>query len=233
MKRVILGIALFFLVSLNTFAQKHEIGIGINTGYSFFRGSGSESTSFINDNTYTNSPLGKKFMLSYGIGVDYKYVFRSNLLLGLEVAYEDLRTKVDIDGYTSYEPEIHPISGRTILHNYFLNASPLVGYRFNFGDFSLDALGGFDVAYSLDTEEKAKYRDLDGNKIQFTYGRKDSYIDLDIRPKIRLNANYKQYTVYASASFGLMDYYKDWDGSNDAAYLNTIRLGIQYRISYK
>lgn len=233
MKGIILGIALLFGTGLNTFAQEHEIGIGINSGYSFFRGSGSESTSFVNDNTYTNSPLGKKFALSYGIAADYKYVFRSNLILGLGLAYEDLRTKVDIDGYASYGSEIGSISGRTILHNYFLNASPLVGYRFDFGSFSLDALGGFDVAYSLDTEEKAKYRDIDGNKIQFTYGRKDSYIDLDIRPKIRLNANYKQYTLYTSASFGLMDYYKDWIGSDDTAYLNTIRLGIQYRISYK
>gem|GEM_PF-138592 len=228
MRKICVVIFIVLLVGLQTHAQSHEFGVGINTGYSFFGGSGSESHSFVINDTYTNSPLGKELKLSYGLSVDYKYIFRNNIILGAEIAYEDLRTKVNINGYHEYG-ENHKSSGKTILHNYFLNGSPFVGYRFNLETFSFDILAGLDVAYSIDREEKVNYKKEDGRKKKFTKSRKDDYVDIDLRPRLQLNFNYKNYTLFTGASFGVMNYYKDWVGSDDVAYLNTIRLGFLYR----
>ncbi|MDL2255084.1 hypothetical protein LJC44_03100 [Parabacteroides sp. OttesenSCG-928-G06] len=227
-----LFLVFLLIASTSVFAQGHEFRVGINSGYSFFRGESSESSSFVNahgtSDVYTNSPLGKKFTLSYGISANYKYVTNRHFIIGAEIAYEDLRTKVDLESY--YGVSTQKTEGRTYLNNHFLNASPFIGYRIPVKNMSLDIIAGVDIAYSLDVKEYGKYKETDGKDIKFTCSRKDSYIEVDIRPRLQVNANYKKYTLFAGASVGLKDYYEGWTGGSPEAYMNTIRIGIQYRI---
>lgn len=222
-KKHLLFIALL-VISLNSFSQNHELSIGLNTGYSFFSGESSSRTTFLNaagtSDVYTNSPMGKKFTPSFGVSANYKFVFMRYFMVGAEIGYEDLRTKISLVGDNT---------GRTILNNHFLNGHPFIGLRLPLKNISFDVTFGLDFAKSLKCKEYGKYKDGSGHEAKFTNTR-DSYIDSDVRPRIDLSVNYKKLVFFTGASFGSKNYYEDWMGGNPEAYLNTIRIGARYRI---
>src|SRR5450755_842612 len=90
-------IALLFLT--NTFGQKTEYGISLNSGLFSLAGRSAESTSFINfdnfiNSGYTNNPFGSNVGFSYGLSGDLKRVSKKDWIIGFDLGYEYLRSKI-------------------------------------------------------------------------------------------------------------------------------------------
>lgn len=222
---------LMMLVSLSAFSQKHEIRVGLNSGVATFRGNRAASETQINvnsSNVFVNDPLGKEAAFSYGVSANYRFVFRKHFFAGLDLGVENLRTKVNnvkVGGLEDYTT-----SGETKLNQLFVNTNPFVGYRIGFKNLSLDLSAGVDIASLSRSREKGDYKDEEGKKQKFENDVKDSYLSTDWRPRVQAALNFRRYTVYAGYSWGLENYYQDWDGGSPKAFLNVFRFGLQFRI---
>ena len=221
---------LFLIILLTTainilFAQQNEWRLGANTGISFFTGNGAKENSSINYDSYTNSPLGKHPAPSYGIGGDFKHLYRNNFILGGGLGYENLRTKVNLTRNFPLSGKI----GKTLMNNHSIYIDPYIGYRFPLNKFSLDVIGGFDFAYMFKCIEKAEYKNENGETKKLTNDR--NYIYLDCRLRLQTNFNYKRISLNISYSYGLRNYYFGFDGGKTPhSNINALRVGLQYRI---
>src|ERR1700689_792756 len=87
---------------VNSFAQKTETSISFNSGLFSFSGQSAEGTTFINyDATtksgYTNNSYGSKNALCYGFSFQRKRIAGWNFILGYDLGYEVLRSKISIN----------------------------------------------------------------------------------------------------------------------------------------
>jgi len=107
MKHVILIFASLVIIQ-NLTGQKTEIKGALNSGLFSFSGLTARGTTSINwdDQTnsgYTNGVYGSKCALCYGISINLNRVTKRNFLFGIDLGYETLRSKMNIDridGYT-------------------------------------------------------------------------------------------------------------------------------------
>lgn len=103
-KNFLLSLTMAVLVT-SSFAQKTEFYTALNSGLFSFRGVSAVSSTQINAyrsdfsplTTYTNNPYGNKNGLCAGVSVGVKRVFKSKLIVGTELGFELLRSRVDID----------------------------------------------------------------------------------------------------------------------------------------
>lgn len=101
-----LRLLLLCLVSATfAYGQKVEVAGQLNTGLARFIGESAGKTTTIlysknpeGTDSYTNSPYGNIFALSYGASVQLQRVTRNNLLLGVQAGAESLRNRINIDG---------------------------------------------------------------------------------------------------------------------------------------
>jgi len=92
----------------NLTGQKTEIKGALNSGLFSFSGLTARGTTSINwdDQTnsgYTNGVYCSKSALCYGISINLDRVTKRNFLFGIDLGYETLRSKMNIDridGYT-------------------------------------------------------------------------------------------------------------------------------------
>jgi hypothetical protein len=239
MKKSLLALPFLFL-SIFTHAQKTEFGISLNSGLFSFAGGLAESSTSINydssiNSGSTNNPYGSKSGLSYGISANIKQVTKKNLVLGIDLGYEVLRSKISINSVWSYD-EIsagvyYDANGQTFLNNDFINLFPQIGYRFKSKKVSFDLVAGSDIAFCLNATEKGEATATNGIKYNTNVDRKT--INKDFRPRIQLTANYKKAGVYAGYSYGLTDYTSDylWGdnlGDSDGTYSRFFRFGLTY-----
>ncbi len=238
MKKTFLIITL--CVSSFLFSQHAEISVGVNSGLFSFRGISAVDHSNINasdfSNGYTNNPYGTKSGLAFGISWDYKYVFKNNLLLGANLGYENLRSKVNINqvmvNTLSFPGSVvinESATGKTNLINNNINFFPYLGYRIPVKNLNLDISAGADVAFILSAKEKGSATATDNITYETSADRKT--ISTDFRPRIQLNAQYKKYGVYIGYSFGMVNYMKDYIGLGDyEAKSRMLRFGLTYQL---
>jgi hypothetical protein len=236
MKKLLL-LSIFLFANTIIFGQKTELSIGLNSGLFSFSGKSAEKISSINfdDKTnsgYTNNPYGSELGLCYGISGNVKRVTKSTFIIGFELGYETLRSKVlvnAVNGYTGTSTYQDFGVGSTILNLNCVNLYPYFGKRFNVQKFSFDFLVGSDFSYIGNAYEKGI---LNSHKDGIYETSKDrNTIDFDLRPRIQLTVNYQKTGVYFGYSSGLVNYKSEYDGSGiDVAYGNLIRFGVSYRL---
>lgn len=227
----------YLVLSVFIFSQKTELRASLNSGLLSFKGNSAENVSFINSSTsnaYTNNPYGTISDLGLGISLNYKYILTNNLFFGADLGYENLKSKLNINQviiYGGFAPPYYiPLeaNGKTnIIFNNF-NIEPFLGYRIPIEKINFDVTGGVDFGFILSAKEKGSAFASDGKTYATSLDRKT--ISMDFRPRIQLDINYQKFGVFLGYSFGIVNYYKDYDGGNPEAKSKILRFGLTYQI---
>ncbi|WKN44103.1 outer membrane beta-barrel protein [Tunicatimonas pelagia] len=233
MKKVLLAVYLLFHFT-NTYCQSTDINVNLNSGLFSFAGESAVSSSWINLNAqgdgYTNTPYGSQGGLSYGISTSITQFFNSNFLIGAELGYELLRSKVEITRVSGNGGGGMPIAadGQTYLRNRFINLFPKIGYRWAVAQTSIDLSVGMDIGYCLSAQEKGN---AEAGTQDYTTERDRKTIDTDIRPRIQANVSKGKYGGYVGYSRGIKNYKSGFIGGTNEAYSRLIRFGLTYRVN--
>src|SRR5699024_4587640 len=82
---------------------------------------------------YTNNPYGSNKALSYGLALRIQRVTSGQSILGIQLGYEVLRSKMHINQiFTNNPASPFEVSGQTVLKHRVINIYPAAGYRFVF-----------------------------------------------------------------------------------------------------
>lgn len=216
------------IISLMAVAQQSEFSVSLNSGLFSFEGAGVESTTNINEARYTNNPYGSHPALSYGISTDYKYVTAGRFIAGVGLGYEKLRSRVDIDKVFLNTMPLEA-TGRTFLSHEFLNLNPFIGYRLPIRQVVVDLTVGIDVGILLNAYERGRATASNGQVFTASSDRAHM-MNTDLRPRIQLEAHYKQYGIYVGHSTGLSNYQEGMVGGVEhGAWSKMLRFGVSYR----
>jgi len=239
MKKTVLTLSIVCILN-SVFAQRMEYSLSFNSGLFSFAGRSSASSSFINgnhsstaSNAYTNNPYGSKNGLCYGMSANVKRVTKINIIYGIDLGYEMLRSQTTINGVYDYSvalsSTLNPASGKTNLNFSFINLQPFAGYRFAIKPVYIDITAGVDVARCLTAREDGNAKTTTGLAYNTSMDRKT--ITTDIRPRVQLAAGYKRWGVYTGYSLGLKNYLKDRvSGGTNESFSRILRFGITYRL---
>jgi hypothetical protein len=233
---------LSILLILTVSGQKNEYGISLNSGLFSFGGKNSVKTTFINlvssvySSGYTNNPYGTQNGICIGLSGNFKHITKGNFITGFDFGFENLKSKVTIDQvyYTLTSLFYENATGKTFLNYHFLNLFPYVGHRLKFNELSVDVIGGIDIGYVMQADEKGDAVSESGNSYTTAVERKTQSFDL--RPRVQVSADYNKFGVYVGYSYGLVNYIKGYyvagsTGTNSAASESRmIRFGLIYRI---
>ncbi len=235
MKRI-LPAFICILVSATTFAQKTEFGVSLNSGLFSFNGKSAGSSSFINysDQTktgYTNNPYGTKKRLGYGISGFVKRISKRDLIYGIDLGYELLKSSIQINrisDFTGSSTSDITANGKTYLKYDNINAFPFIGYRVDLEKLNLDFVGGFDFGLLLNSTEDGSALASNGITYKTSLDRKT--ISTDFRPRIQVATGYNNFGVYIGYSYGLTNYKSGYLGGTSEAYASIIRFGLTYKL---
>lgn len=216
-----------FLISLN--AQKNEANVLINSGFFKFSGKSATKTSFfeqkLTDVCYTSNPYGTTPTLSYGLGFNFKRQLKSNFILGIDIGYEILKSKVDI---VLIKPFIAgEAKGKIYLSQNVLNIFPFMGYRVNLNkNNKIDITGFIEMANLFSSREKGNAILLSNSKTYYSDNRNDK-INTDFKARIQAAFYQKNLGLYIGYSYGLSNYFKNIGGE---AYSRYLRMGLVYQL---
>lgn len=235
MKKLLLTVAALLTLIL-AHGQKTEYRLSFNSGLFSFGGPDAEKSTFINYNNqtqsgYTNNPYGSKGELSYGLSANIQRVTKQNFIMGLDLGYEILRSKISIRsifGQPVNEYSNLSAEGETYLKSDFTNIYPFIGYRILDKSITLDLTGGIDIAHCLSTKEDGEATDSNGKKYEISRDRKT--INNEVRPRIQLSTGFKKTGLYVGYSYGLANYQKDYI-PQFKSYAKFIRFGLTYKIN--
>ena len=236
MKNLILTITALLTLTIAR-GQKTEYRISLNSGLFSFAGRSASETSFINffnDHTksgYTNNPYGSKDGLCYGMSGNIQRVTKRNFILGMDLGYEILRSKISIvgvSGYTGTSTFEYSATGQTFLNYNFMNINPFFGYRIIEKPIILDITGRIDVAHCFKAQEEGNATDSNGTKYE-TFGDRKT-IKSEVRPRIQISTYYKNFGLYFGYSYGLTNYMSDYRGGIFESYARLLRFGLTYQI---
>ena len=234
MKNVILSV-LAVILSYPLFAQKTEHFLLLNSGLFAFQGASAEKTSQINlysGNTgYTNNPFGAERGLSYGLSYQIQYVSKGNFIAGVNLGYENLRSKTTINAVNGFDGKAtfqETASGRSNLSNHFINGFPYVGYRILSRQISVDLTGGFDIGYLVKSVEDGQAIGNNGTKYSSFLDR--TGVKFDIRPRLQLSAGYARIGAYVGYAYGFSNYRRGWVGGQNQCNAEVIRFGLMYKL---
>jgi len=226
-----------FLISALTYsyAQKAELTFSANSGLSYFRGETAANATFMNYNQitrtgYTNNPYGSRTALCYGASILLQRASQKNLVTGLELGYESLRSRITLNEISIYDgisTTSYAATGHTNLNSTFLSLNTFVGHRFNLKVLTMDMLGGFELGYCYGIREKATLT-ANGNSYDTSFKR--TKIEGDARLRAQINVSYKRAGAYLGYSLGLTNYLVGYVGGKNEAFINYIRFGLRYRI---
>ena len=226
---------LLVLSSFNVFGQIVEYSIQINSGFFKFSGNSAENIEQINFNLnnedgYTNNPYGSEFGLSYGISTSLIKTTKTNLRFGIDLGYEMLRSKIEIDGVWQNNGSASvkiSATGKTNLNSSFINLFPRFGYQISNPIYNLYFDGGFDFAYCLASTEIG-YAQSETREYETKRDRKT--IDFDVRPRIQIGMTRNRFGGYVGYSKGLINYKSGFAGGTNEAYSELVRIGLTYKL---
>lgn len=226
------AILIFIAVSKLAFSQKTEINVNVYSGLFNLMGKGATSTSavFINSYSapanYTINPLGKKAGFSYAIEGQIQRKATSSILYGMGFGFEMLESRVAIDSL--FENGIilnrYPATGHTKLKSTSISVNPYISKRFKTGNLTFDIQTGADAAFNISREEEAEVS-YNNRSISFTNKINDPVID--IRPRLQIKTQLKNYGLIVGYSLGVTNYEKD---NNRQVTSSFLRLGLSYQI---
>ncbi|MBF9254413.1 outer membrane beta-barrel protein [Pontibacter sp. 172403-2] len=213
--------------------QKLEITAQLHTGVSKFGGASAASSSFIlvsdvaGSNSYTINPYGRGFGLNYGAGAQLQLVTDRRLLLGAQVAVEQLRSRINIGGIYSFRSDSRA-EGHATLQSNFLNLQPYLGRRLYLRTIEMDLTLGTDIGFCLKSTEHGQATDAYGNDVTTSLERHKPAIDF--RPRLGIAAYRKHLGLAFSYAHGLTNYTSGYEGANSEVYARVLRLGLLYRL---
>lgn len=231
------------LAAAHLFAQKLEVTAGVYSGLFRYSGSSAEPVSFINASSpnlsgfdYTNNPYGNKAGVGFGLSGQAQLVSKGGFILGLQAAYEQLKSKISINQVYVSNPILSSpngaalsATGRTYLKNSTINLNPYLGYRIPFAGINMDVLGGMDFGLITNNRESGEARASDGQTYTTSIDRKNA--KKDVRLRFGLAASLNRFGVTASYAHGLTNYMEGYiGGGKHEANSEVIRLGLSYRL---
>jgi hypothetical protein len=243
MKKTLLTLySLLFLTQL--YAQNIELSVQANSGLFHYSGNSAVSTSTIYEGAtpqqnYTNNPYGSKNGFSYGGDVQAQYVSKSGFIAGIQTSYEVLRSNMAINSYypTSIPVLFYnistgpttPVKGQTFLQDQNIDLNPYIGYRLLIRKIKLDMMPGIDLGFNINSYDKGKATDNDGNVYRTNLKLPDA--PTDVRLKLGVAATYKRFGITAAYLHGLTNLYKNMNvNGSDDAHSELLNFGITYRI---
>jgi hypothetical protein len=240
MKKLLLSLICQFACAA-LFAQKLEVTAGAYSGLFKYSGKSTESSSFINSSvsptvvsSYTNNPYGNKFGFGYGINGQAQLVGKGGFIIGLQAAYEQLKSKIDINQVAAFNPvssfpaPTSTANGSTSLKNNIINLNPYIGYRILLAKLKLDILAGTDIGFISSTHEKGSAKGTDGKAYSTDLDR--TTIKKDFRLRFGLAASLNKFSINASYAHGLSNYMEGYLGGSPEAYSRVVRIGLGYRL---
>jgi len=231
---------IFISFAQKSFAQKLEISAALNSGWYHYIGAGSTNASFLNAATlngniinYTNNPYGRQFALSYGLSANTKFIFKNNILLGIDLGFERLRGKTRITRVADTSPSgltaDIAATGNTFLKSDVVNVCPNFGYRIGKGQTTVDFSVGLDIALILSIKEKGSALAVNGKEYASNLDRKT--INTDTRPRLQIGLNYRNVGIYTGYAFGLSDFKEGFTGGGDQRVRSgMLRFGLSYKV---
>ncbi|HSZ84613.1 MAG TPA: hypothetical protein VK787_01210 [Puia sp.] len=234
-RRFVLIIILSGFCFANSFAQKTETSISFNSGLFSFSGQSAEGATFVNYNSttksgYTNNSYGSRNALCYGFSLQRNHIASWNFILGFDLGYEILRSKILIDEISDYNGNTntnYPATGKAFLNFSYVNFFPHIGYRIKAKNISFDITGGFELALKLKSWENGNVKTSDGSEVITTNNAHSNLFDF--RRRIQVAVNCKRISPYIGFSTGLVNYSNSTGGANDA-FARMIRVGIAYKL---
>lgn len=236
MKRGWIIVFAILLTNLS-YAQKNEFSVQIHSGVTFLLGGEHTSVMLRNEssgnNFYTNDPYGFYGAVSYGFSGQFQRITKSNLIFGVQVGVERLRSKVFIDrvqitGNRFPNPDLVEAEGQTYLNMNYLNFYPHIGKSFGLGNIDLQITFGTDLGVSLGAREYGEATTSNGTKVSTEMER--SQPDLDLRLRGVVSAYYRKYGVYLGYSSGLTNYQADFIDTDKNVYSRIFRFGLSYKL---
>lgn len=229
-------ITLFFAFScLVIYGQSTGYEIRLNSGFFRFTGESADKTEQINysldnEDGYTNNPYGNKYGFSYGISGNITRTTKSNVRLGIDLGYEVLRSRIDINAVWQYSDNINETvsaTGKTNLNTSFLNMFPSIGYQISNASLNIFLDGGVDLGYCLNSVEIGN---ANSESREYETSRDRKTLELDVRPRIQIGIRKHKTGGYIGYSKGLTNYKSGFAGGTNAAYSEMIRVGLTYKI---
>lgn len=249
MKAFTLTLSFFFILT-GVYAQKIEFSVQANSGFFRYAGKTATAESYIqqgppNTPNHTNSPYGSKSGFGYGGSLQGQFVSECGFIAGVQAGYEEMKSKVDINGILLYNisydylpganfVQAPPVAakGETYLKNKFINVSPYVGYRIGLKKMKLDLMPGIDLGFALSTYENGKATTSDGNNTTVQTGLKHDKAPTDVRLKFGAALIYNRFGLTASYARGLTNYRGNIIGdANFEAHSELMRFGVSYRLN--
>jgi len=160
--------------------------------------------------------------------------FSNNILAGLEIGYENLKSQVQITNaylpYSSFRSPLPNASGKTTLINQYLTVHPVVGKRISLNKFTLNLTLGPEAGLCLRSTEQ-------GAAITQQGAHYTTYLELnqppiDVRARVNAQLTCKRTGLLVGYSYGLTNYFETPAGTTSASgiYTRYLRLGISYQI---
>ena len=240
MKKTLLIIVAFLFI-VNVFGQKTEYGISFNSGLFSYGGGLPVKNTFIysfvaSHEGEANIPYGSRNGLSYGFSGFIQRVSKTNHIIGVDLGYEDLRSKVLINQvldhkYFETAGYFYEATGKVFLSTHFINLFPYIGRRYHLQKTSIDVKGGFDLGYILDANVKGDAVTDTGDR--YSVNGPPKTMTLDYRPRLQVSADYHKLGVYVGYSFGLANYPRSryyYSDTGKGCYSRLIRFGLCYKI---
>ncbi|WP_439556527.1 hypothetical protein [Dyadobacter sp.] len=224
---------LFSFLVQPALAQKTSLSVYLNGGLGSFRGKSTVKETSLStggpfcrcEGSQANS-FGAKNAASYGAGIVLQRQTKSNVLLGLDLGYELLRTKASLTEL-QLDDMIMQVEGKSISYNHFANIFPYIGYQFNVKeDLHIALSGGADFGIGLDSYHKLSVTD----NFKRTRSETDIIPGFDFRPRLQLEVGSDKLSFRAGYSYGLKNWMGNYDGGSFGAYMDVIRIGAKYRL---
>lgn len=214
---------LISLLSLSISGHTNEISILLSSGLFSYAGSGATGLSnayFGNGQNLIFNPYGGSSGFSYGFGIQSQRITKSKTIIGLQVSYESLSSKV----------QFNCLNGYSNLSDQFLNFHPYWGKRIKLiKGISSDMTLGTDLGICISSKEYIRYATVDGNTNSETLN-VNKKTTLDIRPRFEFTNYYKKIGLSIGYSYGITNYNSGSSGSNQQVYSRMIRIGLDYSL---
>jgi len=214
-----------------TFAGKTEFHINFNTGFLYFDGNAVNSKNILqigldNQPYWGNYTTKNNLLLGGSLGL--QHISKAGFVIGGDLGYEHYTYKAPIELIEDKNSNTSTGASGEIKSNMnFLNAYPYVGFRLDLPIVKLELIGGADFGFLLQAQEQISVRSI----LNEAYDdiSKNKGTNIDIRPRIQLNAYLGKLKVYIGYAQGVFGYKSDNHADTEKTNSAVFRAGIGLR----
>ena len=231
-KHILLALPLLCLVAASC-AQQTTYSAGVNSGwFSISSKDASGSASIIASPTIRSQMMGPAKSspgFSYEVNGRIQRNTRARFIYGAELAYQSLRSGVDINYITPflYSSALMQAGGKVKMNSSFIAVSPYAGFSVLDKKIKMDLTSGLEFAACIKRSEEIHAQQLGTGESYHAVNTLDNNIDYRLR--VQLVTSYQKMGITAGYAHGLKNYYHKNDPLT--GYSRFIRVGLTYRIN--